>query len=151
MIKTVLFDLDGTLLNTIDDLAIADQNCCAILYRKNIKIFWIFEAVPNSRHFVTDMISLLIRTSFGHHRIFKIKIKFFKYITTDFDVIFLEIWFLSVIFYCFKHTTGRCHMAYAVDQNHLAKCLVFLKLVKNDLLSQFDLTQSNLIFLNMIC
>ena len=42
-------------------------------------------------------------------------------------------------------------MAYAVDQNHLAKCLVFLKLVKNDLLSQFDLTQSNLIFLNMIC
>ena len=42
----------------------------------------------------------------------------FKYITTDFDVIFLEIWFFTIFFYCFQHTAGRSHMADTIDQDH---------------------------------
>ena len=97
------------------------------------------------------MISLLIGSSLGHHRIFKVEVKFFKYISSNFDVIFLKIRLFSVIFYGLKNTAGRCHMAYAVDQDHFAESLMFLELVKNDLLSQLDLAQCDLIFLNVLC
>ena len=97
------------------------------------------------------MIGLLVGSGFGHHCIFQIEVEFFEYITADFDVIFLEVRFLSVIFYGFKYTTCRSHMAYTVDQNHLSKSFVFLKLIKYDLFGQFDLAQCDLIFFDIIC
>ena len=130
--------------------AVTYQNSCTVLNRQNIKVFRIFEAVTGNRHFITYMIGFLIRSGFGHHCIFQIEIKFFKHITADFDIVFLKIWFISVIFYGFQYTTSRSHMADTVNQDHFTKCLMLLKFIQHDFLSQFDLTECDFIFFNII-
>ena len=52
MIKTILFDLDGTLLNTIDDLADAANWVCA-------QNGWPTFSVETYKHFVGNGLSLI--------------------------------------------------------------------------------------------
>lgn len=53
MIKTILFDLDGTLLNTIDDLADASNWVCE-------RHGWPTYTVAEYKHFVGNGIPLLV-------------------------------------------------------------------------------------------
>ena len=53
MIKTILFDLDGTLLNTIDDLADASNWVCE-------RHGWPTHTVAEYKHFVGNGIPLLV-------------------------------------------------------------------------------------------
>ena len=83
--------------------------------------------------------------------VLQIEVEFLENISAGFDIILLEIWYLTIGGNILNNTAGRSCMTDTVDQDQLAECLVGFELVNDNLLCKFQMANGNLIFLNMVC